>query len=48
VEVLDVAIFSLSVFTAHEVETASSSTSPPVTAGKTDYGLYHKSDDWVL
>ena len=47
VVLLDVAVFSLSVLTPNEVEAAGSSTSPPVTAGKTDYGLDDKSDDWV-
>ena len=44
---LDVAILSLSVLAPYEVEAAGSSTSPPVTAGKTDDGLYDESDDWV-
>lgn len=47
VVLLDVAILSLSVLAPYEVETAGSSTSPPVTAGKTDDGLQDKSDDGV-
>jgi hypothetical protein len=45
--VLDVAILGLGVFTAYKVERASSSTSPPVTAGKADDGLQDKADNNV-
>ena len=47
VVLLDVPVFSLGVLASYEVEAAGSSTSPPVTAGKTDDGLYDESDDWV-
>jgi hypothetical protein len=47
VVLLDIPVLSLSVLTPYEVEAAGNSTSPPVTAGKTDYGLYDQSDDWV-
>jgi hypothetical protein len=45
--VLDVAVLGLGILATYEVKRASSSASPPVTAGKTNDGLQDESDDWV-